>query len=349
MSSAVAAVPVARRRRAASRYFLLAGLTMLLLAPSFAGHSTPPTVRIVQFSNGNIPPGGGSATNVTVNMTDAPSYNPSSLVAVAGGLIDFQVSNTGSLNHTFTVSNVPNYVIPPTLSPAELNAFFAANGTMLNLAVAPGSTSFFNLSIPSTDAGMSFEIVSIVPYQFQAGMRGFLNLTATASGPPVELTASTNDALRFLPDAMVVNVTTFPVNVAIQITNLGGASHTFSLEAQSNNSLSPGNFSTYFQDHPPLVDVAMGGPGVPVWANFTVVAPGAYEYICKIIPHFASGMFGWLYVGVPAPAPPQPPSTAIVQAGVLIGAGSLLGIGVIFAVAASYTGRLPRRPPGQIH
>jgi len=348
MSSSAASIPVARHRRALARWLLLSGLVLLLLAPSFGGHAPTGLARVVQFSNGNIPPGGGSVVNLSVNLTDAPSFQPGSLTAPAGSVVALEVVNTGTFNHTFTLSNVANFVIPDSYSPAQLNAFFAANGTWANLALGPGSVSFFNVTIPSSDTGMSFEFVSLVAYQFQAGMRGFLNVTSAGGGGAVDLTAQTNDVLRFLPDILAVNATVFPVNVHVELTNVGGASHTFTLEAESNNTLLPGNFSAYFVSHHPLVDVSIVAQAV-VWANFTVLAPGAYEYICKVLPHFANGMFGWLYVGIAPPAPAAAPSTAIVQAGVLIGAGSLLGIGIVFAVAGSYVGRFPRRPASPPH
>ena len=49
-------------------------------------------------------------------------------------------------------------------------------------------------------------------------------------------------------------------------------------------------------------------------------------------------------MGVAPPAVAAPPSTAIVDAWVLGGSAALLGIGVLLAVVATYTGRFPRRP-----
>lgn len=332
--------------------FLLGGVVLLLVAGALDGGAHPTAARPVPASTIGGPGGSGDSgppNNLTVNLTDAPSFDPSSMVASAGSVLSLELVNTGAYNHTFTVANVSGYVFPPTTTPDELTAWFAANGSLADVAVAAGTTSFLNVSVPSADAGKSFEVVSLVPYQFQAGMHGFLNLSGGATGPGVSVTESTNDQLRFVPDQLSVNATSFPVTVDVEVTNQGSTPHTFTLEGQSNNTLSPGNFSSYFTAHPPLADVSLGSAGATVWANFTVTAPGVFEYICRVPGHFSNGMFGWLYVGVPQTPPAPPPSSAIVQEGVLIGAGSLLGIGALFAVAAAYTGRFPRAPPPSGH
>jgi len=109
------------------------------------------------------------------------------------------------------------------------------------------------------------------------------------------------------------------------------------------------NFTDYFTAHAPLVNVNVPAiPGGTVWANFTITAPGVYQYICEISGHFAAGMYGFLYVGVPVPAPPAAPSAAIVDSWVLVGSAVLLGIGAVFAGVAALAGRFPPHtpPPG---
>lgn len=351
MSPLSAPAPLARRRRTLSRLFLVAGVLLLVVGLGLGGAAHPvlagPAPASTIGGPGGIGSGGSASANVTVNLTDAPAFAPSALTAKAGTSLELELVNEGVYNHTFTIANVSGYVFPPTTTPAELSSWFQANGSLANVALTGGQTAFLNLTIPSSDAGASFEVVSLVPYQFQAGMHGFLNVSGAPTGPGVVVSEATNDQLRFVPDQLSVNATAFPVTVDVQVTNQGTIAHTFTLEAESNNTLSPANFTQYFQAHPPLADVALNTAGATAWANFTVKAPGVFEYICRIPGHFASGMLGWLYVGVsPAPSAP-PPSTAIVQEGVLVGAGALLGVGALFAVGAAYTGRFPRaaRPP----
>ncbi len=339
------------RRRgysALARCLILSGVLVLVVGVSYAGIGAPHGARVVVFSAG-LPPGGGSSgVNLTVNLTDRPQFDPSTITAAPNSVLHLQLVNTGQANHSFTVSNVPNVVLPTTWSPSELNAFFTANGSLVNLSVAASTTLFFNFSLPPAAVeGSSYEIVSLAPYQFQAGMHGFLNVTAGALGPGVVVTENATDTFRFIPDTLAVNPTTYPVTVDVLVVNIGAIPHTWTLAPQSNVTLSPGNFTTYFQSHAPLGRVVLQNGGQSNWTNFSVAGPGIYEFLCEIQGHFLNGMFGFLYVGVAPPAAAAAPSTEIVQVGILLGAGSLLGIGAFFAIAAAYTGRLPHAPPAE--
>jgi len=302
------------------------------------------------FSSG-LPPGGGSnGVNLTVNLTDAPAFAPNSLTAPPGSFLHLRLTNIGTENHSFTLSSAANYVLPTSWTPTQLDAFFVANASIANVDVPAGATVFFNTSLPTSAVeGTSFEFVSVLPYQFQAGMRGYLNITGGALGPGVVLNVQATDSFRFVPDTLAVNATSYPVTVDVDATNIGALPHTWTLAAQPNYTLLSSNFSTYLQSHPPLGRAVLDNGGSSNWTNFSVSEPGVYEFICEITGHFQNGMFGFLYVGVAPPANATPPSTAIVQEGILIGAASLLGLGAIFAVAAAFVGRFPRTPPGGNH
>ena len=340
----------ASRRRgysALARGFGIAGVLLLLGGVSFAGIGAPHAARVVAFSSGPPPGGGGGAVNLTVNLTDRPSFDPHDLVAPPNSVLHLELVNTGAVDHTFTLSSVANDPLPTTLTPTELYAFFAANGSIANVSVPAGTTAFFNASLPSSGVnGDSFEFVSVLPYQFQAGMRGFLNLSGGALGPGVVVSDNATDSFRFVPDVLAVSPTSFPVVVDVRVSNIGAIPHTWTLASQSNVTLTPGNFTSYFQAHPPLGRVVLQNGGQSNWTNFSVAKPGVYEFLCEISGHFLNGMYGFLYVGVAPPAPAAVASSEVVQVGILLGAGSLLGVGVIFAIAASYVGRFPRAPPG---
>jgi len=297
------------------------------------------------FSSGGGP-GGGSGPTVQANVTlnDAPSFDPSTLTASAGDALQVHLTNNGTFSHTFTVSAVPNHVLNRSWSPMQLTAFFHANGSLANVSVAPATSAWANFTVPDNASGFSFEFVSLVAYQFEAGMLGFLNVSGT-SGPGVQLTVQTAGAgLAFVPDALGANATKFPIALDVAVSNLGSTGHTWTLVSQPNVNLTPGNFSTYFSAHPALASVTVPTtPGQVIWANFTVDKAGVYQFLCEIPGHFAAGMVGYLYVGVPVPASAAAPSTAIVQPLLLAGAGALLGIGGLLAVVASFVGRLP--PP----
>ncbi|MGI0070921.1 MAG: cupredoxin domain-containing protein [Thermoplasmata archaeon] len=284
-------------------------------------------------------------SNATVNMTDTPAFTPHALSATPGANLSVRLVNQGDYTHTFTLSKLPNVVLKSTWTPAQLYAFFNANGSLANVSVAPGTSAWANVSFNSSFGGDSFEFVSVVPYQFQSGMAGFVNLSA--SGPGAVLSDNTTDTPSFTPDVLVANATHYPLIVDVLVTNQGNLGHTFTVSPLINYTLSPANFTSTFATNAPLVSSTVpSGPGNTVWGNFTIRAPGIYEYICTVAGHFAAGMYGMLYVGVPPPAPPVLPSTAIVEEWILIGSGVLLGIGVLVATVAAYSGRFPSKPGG---
>ncbi len=156
---------------------------------------------------------------------------------------------------------------------------------------------------------------------------------------------NTTDSYQFIPAVLVANSSHFPLIVDVLVTNQGSLGHTFTVSPLSNYTLSPANFSTTFATNAPLVNQPIGsGVGTTAWANFTIRAPGVYQYICTITGHFANGMTGSLYVNFPPPASVAPPSTAIVEAWILVGSAVLLGVGVLIAVVAAYSGRFPSKP-----
>ena len=319
--------------------WLLAGLLVATVGlPSVAALGSLPQAALVGYARSDT-----ANVTVTVNMTDAPAFSPQYLHVAAGSTIDVRLDNVGQYDHTFTVAKTPNVRIPSTDSPAQVYQFFQQNGTLANVSLAPGLEGWANLTFNASAGLFSFEFVSVVPYQFQAGMWGLLNVSSI--GPGLLLSENTTDSLSFVPSVLAVAPPHFPSAVDVLVTNQGSLGHTFTLAAQSNVSLSPANFTTYFSQHPPLVSVNVpSGAGSTVWANFTVSSPGVYQYICEVPGHFASGMTGLLYVAVPVPALPPAPSTAVVEGWVLVGAAVLVGIGIALAAVASFAGRFPRPP-----
>jgi uncharacterized cupredoxin-like copper-binding protein len=278
-----------------------------------------------------------------LTMTDAPAFLPSALGGVdAGAAVTIHFNNTGTYAHSFAIEKTANFLLNHSWSPPQLSSYFATNGSLANATVAAGGSASVNFTLPPA-VGASYEFVSTEPYQFQAGMRGFLNTTA---GPGVTLTEQTSDQLRFLPDQLVVNATTYPVVVDVQISNGGSDGHTWTLAPQANVFPTSQNYSSYLLLHPPLANAQITGPGVVVWANFTIAQQGEYEYFCTISGHFAAGMNGTLFVGVQPPAQAAPPSTAIVQTTILMGAGALLLVGVVLALATTWMGRFPPKAAG---
>ena len=342
----------ARQPRFARRAtpWLVAGLLLLVLgtAASVASARGVPLLSVAPEVGYAHPGSANESFNLT--LTDAPSFAPRFLTANPGSNVSILLDNNGSNPHTFTLSSQSKVTINLTISPSQLNQTFVTHPPIISKSVAPGQKLWANFSLAANTSFDSFEFVSVVPYQFQAGMWGLLNLSSTAAG--LELSENTTNTPGFLPDVLGATPAHYPIVIAVLVTNEGSLGHTFTLAPQSNVSLSPTNYSDYFSDHAPLVNANVPAlTGGTAWANFTISAPGIYEYICEISGHFAAGMYGFLYVGIPVPPPAPAPSTAIVDGWVLAGSAILVGIGVLFVAVASLAGRFPPRssPPGPHH
>jgi plastocyanin len=336
--------PVRPLRRAAPWFvaaLVLATVGLPAAAGAFGHLPNAPSVGFARPFN---------TTALVVNMTDTPRFVPQFLSAPAGDTATFHLVNQGTIEHTFTLLKEPGLRLNSSWTPAQVDRFFAQNGSLANVSVPGGGQANATVAFNASTAFDSFEFVSVVPYQFQAGMFGFLNLSSTAPG--LETFENTTDSYAFIPNVLAANDTHYPFNLDVLVTNTGDFSHTFTLASQSNVTLSPANFSDYFQQHAPLVNVQVpAGAGSTVWANFTVPGPGVYQYICEITGHFSNGMTGFLYVGVPVPPQPGPPSTAVVESWVLVGSAALLGVGVFAAIVSAYLGRFPEPPkdPAEHH
>jgi uncharacterized cupredoxin-like copper-binding protein len=289
--------------------------------------------------------------NVTINTSNVPAFVPNAIHATAGQNLTITLNNNGTYNHTFTLSRNGSETFPRNWSPTQLSDYFHVHAPLVNVSMPPNSTTTVNISVNSSMAGGHFEFVSLEPYQFQAGMFGFLNVT-----PPVSsiLTFYVNasDTYRFISNTLnASSVTSYPVAITVFFGTVGVLSHTFTLSPLPNYNLSSNNYTTFFAQHAPLVNIpAPTSAGTFNNGSFIITAPGYYEFICTIQGHFSNGMFGFLYIGIPVVVPYVPVvSTALVQTEILIGGGSLLGIGVVLAAAAAIVGRFPPSKPAKGH
>ncbi len=320
--------------------WLLAGL--VLAAVSLPGGLAAAHVVRVAPTVGYARPAASSVT-FSLAMNDAPAFAPKVLNSTVTGTtsVTVDLTNSGNLTHTFTVENLSQagVLLNRSWTPEQLNANFVTNPPLDNVSVAGHGTGVASFSVPVVKAPVSLEFVSTEPYQFQAGMFGFLNLTPT--GPTYDVTDNTTDALRFVPDILSTPkgaAVTGPVKIDIVVTNLGSFAHTFTVSSQVNVTLTT---LAPLKTHAPLTNLTVPSGGSN-HTTFTVPAPGIYEYVCTVDSHFQNGMFGLLYVGVPVPPPPPTPTTAIFAIPILAGSAVLLGVGVALAYASAYVGRIPR-------
>jgi uncharacterized cupredoxin-like copper-binding protein len=331
--------PVRAVRRGAP--WLAAGLVLAVLAAS-GGARGVPFLTVHEWVGHARPTAGPPNQVVDMTLTDTPAFTPRFISALPDQNVSILLSNTGVLVHSFTLSSQSGLPVNKTQTPAQLNRSFATHPPIVNVSVPAGTSDLWaNFTVASNASFDSFLFVSQVPYQYQAGMWGYLNVSSNSPG--LLLSDNTTDALSFQPSALAGSPAQFPANFEIAVTNLGTYAHTFTLSDQVNVTVTTlGSFKTNL----PLVNLTIPTvAGKSAYGNFTVKTPGFYEYVCMQSGHFQDGMYGFFYVGVPVPAGAAPLSTAIVDTWVLAGSAALLGIGLLFVVVAGFTGRFPGSPP----
>ena len=116
------------------------------------------------------------STHVTVLATDALAYAPTSVSSPTRS-VEIEIENTGTTDHTFTLSSRVNQTAP-TGTNSSTNAsgtWFDAAHVLADVAVPHGATVFVNVTVPA-DGSYQF----ICRYHFPA-MAGELVVGASAS------------------------------------------------------------------------------------------------------------------------------------------------------------------------
>jgi hypothetical protein len=221
-----------------------------------------------------------SHTNLSMNLTDRPQFQPQFVTVNVSSNLTILLHNTGLYNHSFTVSKVPNVILNRSWDPTQLDAFFAANGSLANVTVAPGTATSVNLSFNASSGLDSFEFVSIIPYQFQAGMSGFINVSG---GPGLYLSDNTTNSLSFVPSVLEANISHFPAVLNVQITNPRPMVELHALAGELHHLLpnpsAPGQCSDPIDGRSERVgqlhDLERGG--VPVYLYHSRALPGRHD------------------------------------------------------------------------
>lgn len=347
-AASVGSFAVRRTRRIGAWCLMLAVLMILVggaWTPLHTPHRLPGQVGRPDLAASKL--AGTNTTAFTVNATDRPSYTPNSIEVPDKAPFTVKVVNVGLFNHTFTLLKTPGVSLATNMTPTEVDQAVNGNGTFANDTLAPGGSVVVNLTLtptfPNGSTEVSYEFLSVIPYQFQAGMYGFINVTAsTPVGPPQVVFLNASSALQFIPSQIGVLPTELPVEIHVGVGVIGALAHTFTVDPVPNDTaINPSNYATYLQGHPPPAGGNVNlNPGNGItWANFTLSKPGIYTFLCEIPGHYAAGMNGSLYVGVPLPPPSVPPSTALVEPILLGIAGGLVVVGSILIAVAYYQGR----------
>ena len=316
--------------------WLAAGLVLALVGAVGGARAVPFLTNAPTIGYGHSPD-----ANVTLALqVNDSTFSPRFLSEPPATNLSIHITNVGHQVHSFVLSNDSGLRFSGT-TPSQLNASVNAHPLSANVTVAPGTSAWANFSILPTEGFDSFEFISQVPYQFQGGLWGLLNITSTAPG--TTLYDNTTNALSFQPSILADNASHYPSNVNVFVANLGDLGHTFTIAPQPNVTVTTVG---YFHSHAPLANQTIPSTaGKGAWANFTVPAPGIYEFVCTVAGHFTGGMFGFLYAGVPPPPPPPPLPTGVVDLWVLAGSVALLGIGGLLVVVAGFGGRFAGSPP----
>lgn len=162
----------------------------------------------------------------------------------------------------------------------------------------------------------------------------------TAAGTTVTMTVGSNNQFIFSP-ADISNVVPGS-NVTISITNLATVPHTFTLSSLDNYTLPySGNVnltSDFLVKHPPRVNQNISGTvGAQVLVQFTAPTQiGSYQFFCTQTGHFASGMEGFLGVGISVGPPPAPPG---IGDAVFIISGTIVGLVILAIILGFVVGR----------
>lgn len=147
-----------------------------------------------------------------------------------------------------------------------------------------------------------------------------------SAGPEIECFLNATSTLTFDP-----NVLNVPANASIvfDVGNVGGLTHTFTLDNVSNDSkvqgwvqaptaVTAGQLYSYFANRS-AVNLTISGSADSISKPVTLSSPhGLYYYVCLFPGHFQSGMSGELYMGLPKPIPSVTPTLTVpVQVGIL--------------------------------
>lgn len=162
----------------------------------------------------------------------------------------------------------------------------------------------------------------------------------TAAGTQVTMTVGSGGQFIYTP-ADISDVVAGS-NVTIDITNLGDVPHTFTLSSLDNYTLPySGNTnltSQFLVQHPAYYNGNItGSTGALTVVQFTAPSlDGSYQFFCTQTGHFASGMEGFLGVGISVGPPQAPPGIGV---DVFIISGTIVGLVILAIVLGFVVGR----------
>ncbi len=121
-----------------------------------------------------------SFVNVTTQNT---RFTPATFTVPVNATVHVRITQKDPMSHTFTLSAQADYVIPSTLSSAELDAYFQNNNlTDVAIPSTVDSVVWANFTAPAQPG--QYEFACRIGGHFQSGMFGFMIVSQEAVPPP---------------------------------------------------------------------------------------------------------------------------------------------------------------------
>jgi uncharacterized cupredoxin-like copper-binding protein len=124
-------------------------------------------------------PKASAQVNLTVQLKDTLSFEPSAISVQPGENISLFLVNDGIVDHTFTLFAQPNAEVPVNDNEA-LQAYYGQADIVVDVLVGPGETGWANFTAPLTEGLYIF--VCMIPGHALGGMHGVLTV-GNPSGP----------------------------------------------------------------------------------------------------------------------------------------------------------------------
>lgn len=340
-----------RSRRGSLSIALVAVVLTTLGSLPFAAHlGALPSPGAIGYSHLVDDP--AAYLNGTLNDT-APGFYLSTVVIQANTTIWVNLLNNGGTTHTFSLYNETNQIISttPMPSPSQLNQTWAAQTSPgPNVWVPAGHVANFTINLPVPGV---YEVISLYPYQFQAGFEISLHVLPSGSATQQYAFTNTTSSLTFSPSVLSIAAN---IPVVFEVT-AAASGHTFTLDGCSNDSLIvtgvalPTNDACLGASPYPnaIVNLAINNQGQTYSSAPVILKPGIYWFFCAIPGHFQAGMWGHVYVGIlPQPAGVTPQVESVIQDGYLAVMGIVVG-GAAFLILMGQNEKDPVPDPSPSH
>lgn len=164
-----------------------------------------------------------ASPTLTVTVSSQFAFAVSTNQVNPGDLVHVVILQTDDVEHTFTLSSVPDFSFnPSTNTTADLLAFFHAHTPLVNVTIPSGAggTYYANFTAPSTVA--KYEYVCLIPGHFQAGMYGFLGVGESGGG---STSSQTPGAPVFIITGVIVALVVIAIVLGFVIGRRRGSVH----------------------------------------------------------------------------------------------------------------------------